>query len=142
MNSNLKIDLPLWILILFGLLGGASVSLNNFTGTACPHIGIIPICYLVTIAYALMLSSLIVKHLRYKHYFFGIGWAVAFIIAALASLAEMFGGGGICPATSSGGLRAGAQGGIPLCYLSFALLIIILVLFCLGPYKRACEVQV
>ena len=66
------------------------------------------------------------------------GWGIAFTIALLASLAEMFGGGGVCP-SSSGGLRAGSSATIPLCYVSLFILDAILILFIKGPYQVACD---
>ena len=141
MNKNLITDIPLWVLVLLGLAGGLSVSIDNMSGTVCPHIWVIPACYLVTAAYALMFGSLALNNNGCKHYFFAAGWSIAFIIALLASLAEMFGGGGICPSTSSGGLRAGATAGIPLCYVSLVFLIVILILFLKGPYGRACKIH-
>lgn len=128
----------LWGLVIFGFVSVAKVSIDNLTGLACPSLLSVPVCYIVTGAYALMLGSLIVNHNGCKHHFFCAGWGVAFVIALFASLAELFGGGGICPSTS-GGLRAGSSIGIPLCYISLAILIVILVLFMKGPYQNACD---
>ena len=138
MKTNPFITYPLWALVIIGFVSVAKVSLDNFNGAACPSLLSMPVCYIVTAAYALMLASLIINHNGCKHHFFCIGWGVAFVIALFASLAEMFAGGGICP-SSSGGLRAGSSAGIPLCYLSLGLLIAIFVLFILGPYKNACD---
>lgn len=138
MKTNPLITYPLWALVIFGFVSVAKVSFDNFTGSACPSLLFVPVCYIVTVAYGLMLASLIINHNGCKHHFFCMGWGVAFVIALLASLAEMFGGGGICP-SSSGGIRAGAAVGIPLCYISLALLVVILVLFIKGPYKNACD---
>ena len=63
---------------------------------------------------------------------------VAFAIALLASLAELFGDGGVCP-SSSGGLRASSVEGVPLCYISLVILVCILVLFVKGPYQKVCD---
>jgi len=140
MKTNPLITYPLWALVIFGFVSVAKVSLDNFNGVACPSLLSMPVCYIVTIAYGLMLGSLIINHNGCKHHFFCIGWGIAFVIALLASLAEMFGGGGVCP-SSSGGLRAGSAAGIPLCYISLAILIAILVLFVKGPYQNACDAQ-
>lgn len=136
MKSNPLITYPLWALVIFGLVSVGKVSLDTFNGMACPSIGPIPVCYVVTLAYALMLGSLIINHRGCKHHFFCLGWGVAFTIALFASLAELFGGGGVCP-SSGGGLRAAGPTGIPLCYLSLAILVVILVLFIKGPYRNA-----
>jgi len=141
MNTNRLIDIPLWVLVIFGFIGAIKISFDNFSGSACPHLFMVPVCYIVLVAYGLMLGSLIIYHNGCKHHFFCMGWGVAFVIALLASLAELFFQGGICPSTSSGGIRAGVSGGIPLCYISLAFLIVILLLFIKGPYSRVCETQ-
>lgn len=140
MKTNPLISIPLWALVLFGFVSVAKVSLDNFNGLACPSLFYLPICYVVTVAYGFMLASLTVKHNGYKHHLFCIGWGVAFVVALFASLAEMFAGGGICPSTS-GGLRAGSTVGVPLCYISLAILLVILLLFIKGPYQSACDAQ-
>ena len=140
MKTNPLITYPLWALVIFGFISAAKLSLDNFNGLACPSLLSMPVCYIVTIAYGLMLASLIINHNGCKHHFFCIGWGVAFVIALFASLAEMFAGGGVCP-SSSGGLRAGSAAGIPLCYISLAFLVVILVLFIKGPYQTACDTQ-
>ena len=138
MKTNTLVSLPLWALLIFGFVSVAKVSLDNFNGLACPNLLSLPVCYIVTAAYGLMLGSLIINHNGCKHHFFCLGWGIAFVIALFASLAEMFAGGGVCP-SSSGGLRAGTSAGIPLCYLSLAILVAILVLFIKGPYQNVCD---
>ena len=138
MKTNPLITYPLWALVIFGFVSVAKVSFDNFNGLACPSLLSVPVCYVVTVAYGLMLGSLIINHNGCKHHFFCIGWGIAFTIALLASLAEMFGGGGVCP-SSSGGLRAGSSATIPLCYVSLFILVAILILFIKGPYQVACD---
>lgn len=140
MKTNPLITYPLWALVILGFLGAAKVSLANLNDVACPNLFSMPVCYVVALAYGLMLGSLIINHNGCKHHFFCLGWGMAFVIALFASIAEMLGGGGICP-SSSGGLRAGEAAGIPLCYISLFMLIIILVLFIKGPYQKACDSQ-
>lgn len=140
MKDTPLITYPLWILVILGFVSVAKVSVDNFNGLFCPSLLGVPVCYIVTVAYGLMLGSLIINHNGCKHHFFCLGWGLAFVIALFASLAEMFGGGGVCP-SSSGGLRAGSAAGIPLCYISLAMLVAILVLFVNGPYKKACDAQ-
>lgn len=139
MKQIKALDIALWIFLVIGLLGALKISYANFTGQACPKMWIVPICYLVFLAYALMLGSVIVRHNGCKHYFFAIGWSIAFVFALLGSAAEWLGGGGVCPSSSSGGVRGASAGGIPMCYISLALTVIILVLFLIGPYKRVCD---
>lgn len=134
------IDIALLVLLAAGFLGALKVSIANFIGTSCPQIGIIPICYVVLVAYGLMIASAVIRHNGCKHYFFCAGWSTAFVIALLGSIAEITSGGGVCPTSGGGGIRGAASGSVPLCYASLAMLIVILVLFLLGPYKRACDV--
>jgi len=140
MKSNSISTMILWALVILGFIAGLKVSIDNFNGIACPNILMMPICYVVTAAYGLMLGSLILNHNGCKHYFFCIGWSVAFIIAAFASVVEMFSHTSVCPSTS-GGLRAVSGTGLPLCYISLAMLIVIIVLFVKGPYKNACDIH-
>lgn len=133
-------DLLLWLLVIAGFLGVASISLANLNGNPCPYIAFIPICYVVLVAYGLMLGSLIVNHNGCKHYFFVSGWAIAFLIALVGSLTEFFAGGGVCPSTGGGNVRGGSGLSVPMCYISLAMLVVILVLFIAGPYQRACKV--
>ena len=138
MKTNPLITYPLWALVILGFVGATNVSLDNFNGNPCPSFFSVPVCYVVMLAYGLMLGSLVINHNGCKHHFFCIGWGVAFTIALLASLAEFFAGGGVCP-SSGGGLRGAT--GTPLCYISLIMLIGILMLFIQGPYKRACEIH-
>lgn len=130
----------LWALVILGFVAGAKVSIDNFNGIACPNVLMMPVCYVVTAAYALMLGSLIINNNGCKHYFFCIGWSIAFVIAAFASLVEMFSNTSVCPSTS-GGLRAASGAGLPLCYISLAMLVVIIILFIKGPYKQACDIH-
>ena len=138
MKSNSIFTYLLFALVIFGFVSVAQVSVSNMNGLACPSLFSLPICYIVTAAYGLMLASLIINHSGCKHHFFCIGWCVAFVIALFASLAEMFGTGGVCP-SSTGGLRAASTSGVPLCYISLAILVCILVLFIKGPYQQVCD---
>ncbi len=133
------VDIALWILVAAGFVGGLNLSIINFKGVPCPHLGFVPVCYVVTAAYALMIVAIIIRHNGIKHYCFAAGWGTAFVIALLASIAEFFAGGGVCP--TSGGSVRGAGGSTPLCYISLAMLVAILVLFLFGPYRRACALE-
>lgn len=134
------IDIALLVLLAAGFLGALKVSIANFSGASCPQIWIIPICYVVLVAYGLMIASVLIRHNGCKHYFFCAGWGTAFVIALLGSIAEITSGGGVCP-TSGGGIRGATTGSVPLCFASLAMLIVILVLFLMGPYKRACDLH-
>ncbi|MBX2837793.1 MAG: hypothetical protein KTR35_13120 [Gammaproteobacteria bacterium] len=69
MKSYPIITFSLWIFILFGFVSVGKVSLENMNGLACPSLLNIPVCYLVTIGYGLMLGSLIINHKGCKHHF-------------------------------------------------------------------------
>jgi len=125
---NSLITVLLWSLVLCGFVSVAKVSLNNFNGDPCASVYFLPVCYVVTAAYSLILASLMIKHSSFKDRVFSIGWGVAFTIGWLGSLVEIIGGGGICP-SNSGGLQVGYVAGIPLCFISLAMLLLILVLF-------------
>lgn len=134
-------DITLWVLLAIGFLGALKVSYANFTGSPCPYIAFVPICYIVLIAYGLMIAAMLIRNNRCKHYFFCAGWGTAFVIALVGSAAEIFAGGGVCPSSGGGSLRGASSSSIPLCFISLALTIVILVLFLLGPYKRACDLH-
>jgi len=61
MKKNKLITYLLWALVAFGFFSVAKVSLDNFNGLACPSLFSIPVCYVITFAYGLMLGSLIVS---------------------------------------------------------------------------------
>lgn len=141
MQRNYFIYIPLLALVLIGLIGALRISYANYLGSVCPHIFLVPVCYVVTAAYALMFLALAIAEINSKHYLFVTGWGLAFVVALAGSASEFFSGGGVCP--GSGGARmGGASGsGLPLCYLSLAMLIVILALFLAGPYRRACALH-
>lgn len=132
-------------LLLFSLLAtgfayAVLVSFRNFSGNLCPSVGPVPICYIVLLAYGLMLLSLLVKHNGIKHYAFTVGWGMAFVFALLGSAAEFFTpGGGVCPSSNGGGIRGASDAGVPMCYVSLVLVLIVLLLFLPGPYRKSCE---
>lgn len=141
MKTNQLIYVALLALVSYGFIGAAMISYQNLQGNACPHLLSIPVCYIILAAYGSMLVSLLIPHKGCKHHFFSMGWGTAFVIALLASIAEFFTEGAICPTAGAGSMRAGSNlsSGIPTCYISLALLVAILVLFIKGPYKKVCE---
>lgn len=144
MKNKTWIDYALWLLLAIGFFGIVKVSWENLTGSPCPHVFSVPICYVVLLGYSLMVLSVVIWHGRSRHYLFVSGWSIAAGIALIGSIAEFALGGGVCPASGGGSLRgADSSGvaGIPLCYVSLALLLVILLLFMVGPYKRACDVD-
>jgi len=73
MQNNKLIDILLWVLLAVGFIGGLKISYANLTGTPCPYLGFIPICYVVTAAYLLMIVAVLVKSYAGKHYLFCVG---------------------------------------------------------------------
>ena len=140
MKTKPIILVPLYMLVLYGFLSAAQISFVNYSGRACPQLLNVPVCYVVLLAYALMLGSLIINHHGCRHHFFCAGWGAAFLIALLASVAEFFTETSVCPIFSGVGIRMGADGGLPMCYISLGLLVVILVLFINGPYKNTCDI--
>jgi len=72
------------------------------------------------------------------------GWVSATVIALAGSVSEIVSGGGVCPTSGGGSVRGAASEsmlgtGIPLCFVSLAMLVVILGLFVMGPYKRTCD---
>lgn len=141
MTSKISVTvLLLFVILAVGFAYAIQVSYRNYTGDLCPNAGPVPICYIVLLAYALMLVSLSVRNHGIKHYTFTVGWGVAFVFALLGSVAEFFTpGGGICPSSNGGGLRGSSDEGIPMCYVSLALVIVVLLLFLQGPYRKTCN---
>ncbi len=141
MKNSKLLNVVLWALLILGFIGAAKVSYQNFTGSPCPHIASIPICYVVLAAYGLMMASMLIAKSGMKHYLFCIGWGTAFVIALAGSVAEVTAGGGVCPTSAGTGIRGATSGSIPLCFASLAMLVVILILFLSGPYKRACDIH-
>ena len=142
MKNSKIVDIILWALVLLGFAGALKVSYENYMGSPCPYLATIPICYIVLAAYGSMIAAMLFSRHSIKHYLFCMGWGAAFLIALAGSTAELMAGGGVCPVSGGGGIRgAAASGGgsIPLCYVSLAMTIIILVLFLIGPYQRSCD---
>ena len=141
MKSYKIADIVLLALLAVGFFGALKISIDNINGNSCPYVWVIPICYVVLAAYGSMIASIVIRHIGCKHYLFCIGWGVAFVIALVGSIAEIAAGGGVCPTSGGGGIRGADSGSIPMCFASLAMLLAILVLFLMGPYKRACTLH-
>jgi hypothetical protein len=122
----MRIDYTMAALLLLlgiGLWGGLSVSYTNFTGQqACPQVAGLAICYIVTLAYGLMLVSLFLKRKSLHRIVFFPAWGVTFLIALSGSGLELS-QGGVCPATSFH---------LPLCYVSLAMCLAIMAFYWLN----------
>ena len=108
-----------------GLWGGLSVSYANFTAQqACPHLVGLAICYIVTIAYGLMLITLFMKRSRLHTILFFGAWIITFLIALSGSVLEII-HGAVCPTSSFM---------LPLCYLSLAMCLAIAALYSIDRF--------
>lgn len=119
------ITLALLSILGVGFFGGLSVSWKNFTTQqVCPHFAGLAICYIVTIAYGLMLLALSVKQTTLRVILFFSAWGTTFAIALSGSILE-FGQGGVCPTTSFPGISLL----LPLCYVSLSMCLTVLALY-------------
>ncbi|WP_432410872.1 hypothetical protein [Rasiella sp. SM2506] len=104
------------ILLIIGLYGSGGLVWNEIeTGNGCPKIWIIPACVIVMLCF---LIPLIVHLLKKYNTIYFLFTGLALIIAIIAS-AMQFNGLGECPKHDSG---------IPMCYLSFVLFLILITL--------------
>jgi hypothetical protein len=116
-----------------GFFGGLSVSWKNLTTQqVCPHFAGLAICYIVTIAYGLMLLALSVKQTTLRVILFFSAWGTTFAIALSGSILE-FGQGGVCPATSFPGIAML----FPLCYVSLLMCLAVLVLYFINRSRQS-----
>ncbi len=98
-------------LALFGLVGVLPVSLAEITsGDACPHLGVLPVCHLVSLAYSVILLTVLHRRL-WRPWLFLLAWLPIFALAATGSGLELM-GHETCPKT---------EAGIPKCFFSLAL---------------------
>jgi hypothetical protein len=113
----------LWLLIGTGLWSGLRLSYLTLTDVApCPDIGGLPICYLVALGYTIMLAAQLTPAGKFRDMLFFPAWILVCAIAALGTGFE-FAVGETCPKNSSG---------LPLCYLSLAYSIAIVLLYLIG----------
>ncbi len=106
MNKFLKL-LPSYsrvlvaVLATVGLVGVLPVSLAELqTGKGCPHLGLIPACHVVSVAYGLILVS-VIQNRFWKYGLFFWGWVPVFFLAVFGSGLELL-GQDACPKTESG----------------------------------------
>ena len=100
-----------------GVFGGGSLSLSHFhAGDTCPVFGPIPVCYLVFAAYSVVAISALLPTGHFKKLFY-VGWTPIFALAFVGAILHTF-VGDTCPI---------GQNGMPQCYLSLALAIVIFV---------------
>ena len=103
------------LLASIGVLGVGRISINHWTGEAsCPMIGPLPACYIILIGYSLIVLSMY-PHVQKALVLFLIGWAPVMLLALTGVVGELT---GVlqCPHLEIG---------IPQCYISAALALII-----------------
>lgn len=125
------IKILLWLLLATGLYGALSVSYTTITGTApCPDVQGLPVCFVVAVGYLMMVTSQFMPYKEWGKWIFLSGGLVVFLIAVTGTLLEII-NGNTCPQSDDG---------LPLCYVSLTLSILILVLSFLNQkiqYKKA-----
>ena len=103
------------LLASIGVLGVGRISIIHWTGEAsCPMIGSLPACYIILIGYSLIVLSMY-PHVQKALVLFLIGWAPVMLLALTGVVGELI---GVlqCPHLEIG---------IPQCYISAALALII-----------------
>jgi len=100
---------------ILGLIGVSKISLLHWTKESfCPMLGIFPACYIIFIAYAMIILSMFFPYKKQEKVFL-FSWLPIIILASIGSLGELT-NLATCPHTNTG---------IPKCYLSAFLSIVI-----------------
>ena len=114
----------------FGALAGLSLTVEHIqTGEVCPHLGPIPACYLVLVAYAMIFASAFTLGKSIGVRLFVVGWIIVFGLAASGVVMELI-VGETCPP---------GPAGIPQCFISFSMAVACLVFFVLARRTLAEE---
>lgn len=109
LSRLLRVGVVLMCLVV--LSGIIPISLTHFqTGDACPNLGPIPACYLVSICYAAMALAALVGWRNLRWLFFA-GATPVLLLAAVGTTLELS-GRPTCPLSDEG---------LPLCYVSLAM---------------------
>ncbi|MFK7844933.1 MAG: hypothetical protein AB8G77_06505 [Rhodothermales bacterium] len=112
MNTAVKIFL--WLFLLTGLLGTASLSYSTFQGIdPCPLVFALRACYIVLFAYFAMTIAQVIRSRKLSRPVFWSAWLIAFSFAAYGSLTEFI-QGDVCPKSQPGAPLFE----MPLCYVS------------------------
>ena len=133
-TPSLSLRVIVALLAAIGLAGVLPVSLAELSsGAACPHLGPIPACHVVAIAYSAVLLSVLHPRLWHPSLFLS-GWLPIFLLAAMGSVSELL-GLDVCPKTASGG--------IPKCFFSLGLAVALIlpVLLHFAKATRASRVR-
>jgi hypothetical protein len=107
------------VLAIVGLIGVLPIAYQQIIAVNdCPALGPIPACYIVLAGYVLIGASILIGA-RWRSLIFSIGWVPVFGLALTGTSLELL-GQNACPKTSSG---------IPACFLSLAILTVIVLAF-------------
>jgi len=119
MTKNLAL-IVLAAIALLGTSAGVKLSLQHFQhGEVCPMVGPIPACNIVFFGYLfILIAAFISRHSKSKTLFF-VGWIPVLALASFGVILELV-RGETCP---PGGF------GIPQCFYSFAMAVIVFGLF-------------
>ena len=126
------VKIALALMVLFGLWGAGNLSYQQYlSGEACPILGnFIPACYIAFAGYILITAgvTLTVSGVgQVGSYLFWGGTAIAGGLAAYATVLELI-KGDVCPV---------AFGSVPMCYISLAFSVVIVLLFLSLPSASA-----
>lgn len=117
---KLTIKIILLLLLSIGLYGGLSVSYLTITEVArCPSVFSIPACFIVAIGYFLMFFAAVAHKQSNIKWAFILGWLPVFLLALVGSILEVS-NGNTCPQSNMG---------IPLCYISLGLVVMVAMLY-------------
>lgn len=101
---------------LLGITGVGPIAFRQFSGVAsCPTVGLVPVCYVVLLGYAIVAVSVFI-HGRRQLVFFLAGWTPIFGLALLGSSMEVL-GSQVCPRSAND---------IPTCFFSLAMALLLI----------------
>lgn len=110
-TPHIYVRIVIALVAISGLIGVLPVSYSEFVGgLGCPHLGPIPACHIVSVAYLAIFIS-VVFSVTWHPFIIVTAWSVVLILAAIGTAMELT-GAGTCPKTASG---------IPKCYFSLSL---------------------
>ncbi len=120
-------SLALLGLIALGWVGALRVSLDTIVDVKpCPQVVGVPACYIVLACYSMTALACVLQSRRLARVLFIAGWMPAFLLAAVGTSLEIT-VGQTCPRSGSG---------VPLCFVSLALVLSIAALFALRGLAR------
>ncbi|MEH6545191.1 MAG: hypothetical protein V7701_02100 [Sneathiella sp.] len=110
-TPHIYVRIVIALVAITGLIGALPVSYSELGGgQGCPHLGPIPACHIVSMAYLAIFIS-VVFSATWHPFIIVTAWSVILILAAIGTGMELS-GAGTCPKTASG---------IPKCYFSLGL---------------------